>query len=104
MKKKLITALCAAAVLVGTLTGCVPGQIERVGNASSDGAGTDPVPPDLKMTITEVGNDAMPNDVAVLCVDGSAFLYVWTRIDRGGGPAISRFTEKDVTCTSKTEG
>lgn len=101
----LIKRTCTAAVLataaVAALTGCqtsssneTPGPVEPT-NVE--------VPTDHEMTVEDLhDNDEDDTDIdraSIVCVDGSAFLYVYTSsYFKQGGPSIERFPEQDASC------
>jgi hypothetical protein len=41
--------------------------------------------------------------IAIACIDGSAFLYLWEDGHYKGGPAVTRFPEQDESCQPNTE-
>ena len=39
-----------------------------------------------------------PSDIAIICVEGSAFLYINKDVAYTGNPTLARFTEQDAKC------
>lgn len=89
-----LKAVAGLLLMLGLLAGCAgqtsgstPGELGQVSDGHS-------------VTVERiVGRGSVePDHISIVCVDGSAFLYVWTAAGRGGGPTIARFLEKDETC------
>jgi hypothetical protein len=95
MEKKLIAALIVASTLVAPLTGCAPSS--SIGHIFEPD-GQKSVDPSPSVSVKNLYGKADPDDVAILCVEGSAFLYVWKGDIQKGGPSLARFVEQDTTC------
>lgn len=52
------------------------------------------------VSYVRIAGDSVPGSIVVMCVEGSAFLYVYASETsfKQGGPALSRFPEQDETC------
>jgi hypothetical protein len=74
--------------------------------ASYDVEGTDepsataPAADNKPVQVKKLVGDGVPRDTSIVCVRGSAFLYVYTDGGNDGGPAIARFPEQDDTCAT----
>jgi hypothetical protein len=85
-----------------------------LGLSACSGGGEPPEPSTVEETRTSadvsyvrIAGDSVPDSIVVMCVEGSAFLYVYASETnfRQGGPALSRFPEQDKTCDRKqTQG
>ena len=55
------------------------------------------------VSYVRIAGDSVPGSIVVMCVEGSAFLYVYASESsfKQGGPALSRFPEQDETCDRK---
>lgn len=55
------------------------------------------------VSYVRIAGDSVPGSIVVMCVEGSAFLYVYASENsfKQGGPALSRFPEQDETCEGK---
>ena len=81
-----------------------------LGLSACSGGGQPPEPSTVEETRTSadvsyvrIAGDSVPGSIVVMCVEGSAFLYVYASETsfKQGGPALSRFPEQDETCDGK---
>lgn len=100
MKRSTTASAFIAAGLLA-LTGCGPetADLAEPGSATSES--------DHEITIENIQVDAPAgytdiHRASIVCVDGSAFLYVYSGREnsRQGGPSIERFAEQDSNCNT----
>ena len=89
--KRALTVL-AAALLLGGCGSSVSPKDPNVNVAPS------PVTSKKVKVIPITGDQPVPRDVSVLCVDGFAFLSVFYEVMYAGNPPLARFPEMDETC------
>ena len=90
--------IAAASIALIALTGCQP--------ESADQGNKEPSPIGAKhgssIGIKKLIGDKTPDNISIVCVDGSAFLYVYSSGIREGGPSIARSPEQDQICKPGT--
>lgn len=91
-------AVLLAALALPVLAGCAP---EVTPQAPADTEKTVAESTDNHdVTIEKIVGNAEPDNVSVLCVDGSAFLYVErAALSYNSGSSLARFSEQDEICS-----
>jgi hypothetical protein len=59
-----------------------------------------PSDPEPLITVKYLEGRDKPESISILCVEQSAFLYVWSSSYQKGGPSIERFPEQDASCSN----
>lgn len=95
--KKALLALTAAAAL--TLTGCEEAEPSEPTGDPTESATVDiGIGTEFYEVEADFGGRRNVQEVGILCVEDDAFLYLYERVARSGGPAVERFEEQDAVC------
>lgn len=88
------------------LTGCGDMSAEDTEAPASAEPSTVTTTADHEVTVEDLhdnrANDTNIDRSSIVCVDGSAFLYIYTSgYAKQGGPSIERFPEQDSSCDTQ---
>lgn len=94
---KVSTAFVAVSLLA--LTGCSSESTTPDDSSSEPAKGESDVKVQ-ELSVDGGGGHADIDRASIVCVEGTAFLYIYSGImnSRQGGPSIERFKEQDATC------
>lgn len=109
MKKDLLTAIVVFVFTIGLIIAVIGysflfGFPKTTAGSQTNSAIKESTTTKSKISIKNAYNAGKPESnkkpgrIDIICVDGSAFLHVYSGSSNAGGPAVTRYPEKDATC------
>jgi hypothetical protein len=98
-KPKRELSIEAVLLIVVIFLGVVIALLYGLGLGNQDAQPESPVQTSSKVKVIPVQGSALePTKVSIVCVEGSAFLYVDRDVAYRGNPSLARFAEQDAAC------